>query len=433
VDEEDYFVIADGTKHHCPSSGEGNVMNDFPEEWMYFGDPKLNTVFLHGKRPDDVIGDENWRRMVTFELFSFGRTRSWKRKLTGTDHYYVFTMVDKESSHEDMTQLINTLFDEPYVSHGTASDTGVTIRNSTKKLFLNETATITAVRNPQEGTVTWETLDGGTVQGIDDTSATLTAPGTPGTIHVRAEFMGMADTLALEVIDPAAIHLKYNAGGLDVEDWVSAANLIEGGKGYTFSFDPDTTKATDPAPAEIYKTVQHFDHSYNIDVPDGQYVVRLHFVMNSGGRRMNYAIEGEMVLSDYGVIEEAGGTEIAWVRDFPVTVSDGNGLQIEATGIDGSDVFEAGVEVIATGPSAAGTPRGIRPAVNAGLTVVTKGRGIVVSSTGGIGSRARLLSTDGKTLATADVQCGRAELVAPGPGVYLVSMTRGKGRLVRIP
>jgi hypothetical protein len=419
VEEEDYFVTSDGTMYHCRSN-ERNTMNDFPDEWMYFGDPNLQSVFLHGKRPDDTHGDENWRRLVTFELFSFGRGRDWRRRLTGTDNYYVFTFVDENTSHQDMTQLINELFDEPYVSHGTASDTGVTIRNSTKMLFVNERDTLTAARFPKEGTVSWEVLDAGQITAIDDTSAIVTAPATATTMRVRAEFMGFSDTLAIEISDPADIHLKLNAGGLDVEDWQSAANLITGGERYSFSWDADLSVATDPAPLEVYKTVHHEDHSYNIAVPDGAYTVRIHFVNNADGRKMNYAIEGRSVLSSYGITEDAGALKVAYVKEFEVTVGDGNGLQIEATGAEGSDVFEAGVEIIARGASAhrAAPAVAVRPGASAAVRQTAAA--ITVSLGGANDLPVRLITPDGRTVARGSMNAGTARLSAPSTGVYLL-------------
>ena len=64
-----------------------------------------------------------------------------------------------------------------------------------------------------------------------------------------------------------------------------------------------------------------------------------------GKRSMTYKVEGETILSNFDIITEAGGIGKVLVRDFPVTVSDNNGLQIECLG-NGEDVFECGLEII---------------------------------------------------------------------------------------
>jgi hypothetical protein len=67
---------------------------------------------------------------------------------------------------------------------------------------------------------------------------------------------------------------------------------------------------------------------------------------------MTFTIEGEAALTGFNPAEEAGGTNTGIVKEFDVTVSDGNGLRIEADKGDGDDVFVCGIEIAA---SAGGT------------------------------------------------------------------------------
>ena len=67
---------------------------------------------------------------------------------------------------------------------------------------------------------------------------------------------------------------------------------------------------------------------YNIPVENGTYTVTLHFAEtafgNEGQRQFNVEIEGVQVLTDYDIIEEAGGPNIAKEETiFNVSVSDG--------------------------------------------------------------------------------------------------------------
>jgi len=82
-------------------------------------------------------------------------------------------------------------------------------------------------------------------------------------------------------------------------------------------------------------------------VPDGTYLVRIHFADGaSGGRAMDYTIEDEKVLDDFSIADAAGGAGKAIVKQFTVTVDDGNGLQISARQDGGNDAFDAGIEII---------------------------------------------------------------------------------------
>ena len=116
VDPADYFVLADGVKRF---GKDLNTVPDMSPEWVYFADPQLHDMMLIGKYPDDEHMDENWRDFRTYELFSFGRTdrrENWKRLLTGTDHYFVYTFLPRETPHEGVTNFIEALLNKPYES-----------------------------------------------------------------------------------------------------------------------------------------------------------------------------------------------------------------------------------------------------------------------------------------------------------------------------
>jgi hypothetical protein len=430
VNDDDFFYTSDGTKRTARS--ERNTIGDFPDEWMYFGDPDRDVMFLHGKRPDDEINDENWRRLSTFELYSFGRgdkNDGWRRRLTGTDNYYVFTFVDASMAHAEVEQTITDMFAKPF--EPLAEVTGVAIRKAETRMPINGSLTVNAARFPKEGAISWSCPDGAAVQAIDDTSAAVTAPATAGTIRIVATFMDDADTLSLEVFDPAQLHLKINAGGGAYEDWEAGADYILDGEQYSFGFDTDVSQTANPAPADIYKTVHHMDHSYDIDVANGEYLVRIHFVNNGSGRLMNYAIEGQPVLQDFTVTEEAGGQEIALAKEFQVTVSDGNGLQIEATKGSGNDVFEAGVEVIAQGTIGTAFDRVPATARHAAVSIQRSGATIAVR-TPAHNATVQLVSLDGTIVASSAVVAGTARLTAPSTGAYLLRIDNRVHRIMHV-
>ena len=169
-----------------------------------------------------------------------------------------------------------------------------------------------------------------------------------GPYHVSASAGGKTGTAVVNVAAAPPVHLKINAGGPAVAGWEAGSSYVSGGADHDFGQTPSVAGVIDPAPAEVYRTVRHQDHSYSFpELPNGTYTVRLHFVdQHSADRSMGYSIEGVKVLSNFNIVDEAGGVNRALVREFAVTVSDGNGMQIVATRDNGNDVFEAGIEIL---------------------------------------------------------------------------------------
>lgn len=108
-------------------------------------------------------------------------------------------------------------------------------------------------------------------------------------------------------------------------------------------------KVRAPAPVDVYQTARHRPHRDSFKVPNGDYLVRLHFSDEHDAegkmREMNFVIENRRALQGFNVAA-AGGTSKAVVREFPVTVADGNGLQIVGEEPKGGDVFASGIEIL---------------------------------------------------------------------------------------
>ena len=159
-------------------------------------------------------------------------------------------------------------------------------------------------------------------------------------------------TVALPLIAARAAdtHLQINAGGTTVSGWQTDASFAKGGKGFPFPGKHDTSGVVGAAPNSVYESVRHTDHRYDFSkISDGDYVVRLHFTdgFQSRARSMQYRIEGKTVIDKFSVYEAAGDRALkVVVKDIPVRVRDGNGLQIECRKASGNDVFEAAVEVL---------------------------------------------------------------------------------------
>lgn len=197
------------------------------------------------------------------------------------------------------------------------------------------------------GAVSWTVSGGGTIS----SSGLFTAGATEGGPYTVTATSGtVSGTAALTVALAPPVHIKVNGGGPAVEGWVAGSAYVSNGEDFLFDGTATTTGVTSPAPLAVYQTVRHNDHSYSFPasaVPNGTYTVRIHFIdFHEADRKMNYSIEGESVLTNFNVTEAAGGTGKAVVREFQVQVTDGNGMQIQATKGSGNDVFEAGIEII---------------------------------------------------------------------------------------
>lgn len=159
---------------------------------------------------------------------------------------------------------------------------------------------------------------------------------------------------------PAQEHHRYRLNsGIDedrpVPGWDYAiAYTRPNAEGESYNFREhyagsiDLTPELPLAPEQVYWTCRHWDHSYDIPVPDGRYLVRLHFFDNQCDRSMTYLIEDHPVLEDFTPCTSDQTTRPALVREFEVSVTDGDGLQIDAVRDQGNDAFEAGIEVYST-------------------------------------------------------------------------------------
>lgn len=145
------------------------------------------------------------------------------------------------------------------------------------------------------------------------------------------------------------VPLRINAGGGDVEEWLAGSAFIRGGADYSFDGIHDISKVKDPAPAAVYTTVRHQNHHYEIPgLNAGDYFLRLHFTegFETDSRAMDYAINGQKVIDGLNVFAAAGGTRRALVIEIPFTLKKGESLKIEANEDGGTDVFEAGLEIL---------------------------------------------------------------------------------------
>jgi uncharacterized protein (TIGR03382 family) len=205
--------------------------------------------------------------------------------------------------------------------------------------------------DPFAAVISWSTSGGGSLVpdasggAVSDHTSTFTSNGSEGTFTVTAGAGGLTSNASVQV-EGIALPLRINSGDNDynVAGWNRDDPFVSGGADWVNPNDVDTSGVQDAAPADVYKSVRHQSpHAYTIPVPDGDYTLRLHFADAHENRSMNYFVEGVQILSDFD-IASAAGLNRALVRDFTVSVTDGDGMQVEAQS-DG-DVFEAGLEIL---------------------------------------------------------------------------------------
>jgi hypothetical protein len=118
ADAEDYFVTADGTKH-IPKG----AFKDFTPEWIYLGDPKVNSLLFFGKTPEDDAPNENHRQirkgnLHNMDLYSFGRTGKEEkyqvRGMSGNEHIAIIGFTKADQPHEEIAAMIEGFLAKPF-------------------------------------------------------------------------------------------------------------------------------------------------------------------------------------------------------------------------------------------------------------------------------------------------------------------------------
>jgi hypothetical protein len=133
--------------------------------------------------------------------------------------------------------------------------------------------------------------------------------------------------LALFTKNSNAPIYRINCGG-GAEPPYAADNFFTGGEGHSRVGDVDVSKVVNPAPLAVYQAErfsnQFGDFSYTLPglMPNQPYLVRLHFedsdFTQAGQRVFGVNINGPTYLSNYDIIEDAGGPFIAVVKEFVV-------------------------------------------------------------------------------------------------------------------
>jgi hypothetical protein len=137
--------------------------------------------------------------------------------------------------------------------------------------------------------------------------------------------------------------------------WAGDSAFASGGVSATRSDGLEPTLYPDAAPSKVYLNWRVGFSGYHFDsLPNGRYRARLHLVAPPGGvaSGLTLKMEGVKVLDNFWVLGAPdSGRFAADVREVAVTVSDGNGLSVEASGtraaaLAGLELWDEGLPLV---------------------------------------------------------------------------------------
>ncbi len=182
--------------------------------------------------------------------------------------------------------------------------------------------------------VSWSQDSGPGSVSFDDASAVDTGASfaVAGTYVLRLEADDgtdtRADTVQITVSEPGPVALAIDCGG---DGHTTADGIVYASdSGYLGGNESSTTAAiagTNEDP--LYQDSRYGDPlEYSIAVPDGSYILVLHFCENyfdsDGARIFDGIIEGVLEIDDLDLHHIAGGQHVAWDLRIPVTIADGS-------------------------------------------------------------------------------------------------------------
>jgi hypothetical protein len=202
-------------------------------------------------------------------------------------------------------------------------------------------------------TLSWSASGGGSVNQSGRYTAAATPSHGPHLVIVAATARGVTlrDTAKVMVSTVSCIHKRIDSGNNAYlpAGWESDDAYATGGSDWDNAATITTAGVPAAAPAGVYQSMRRGNpHSYHIPgLPQDFYTVRLHFAdPKDTVRLMQYTIQNVNVLRDFAVVPLAGAINKALALDFATQIQDTNGMLIACAGGSGSNVFEAGLEVM---------------------------------------------------------------------------------------
>ena len=166
---------------------------------------------------------------------------------------------------------------------------------------------------------------------------------------------GLSSTQAVALIDVGS---TAGSGIWSADRYGATAN----GSSFTSSANVVLSGVTNPAPLSVYQSYFQGSSgliSYQLPVPDGDYVVRLHFnepsVTGPNQRKFDVKLQGIVRQASYDIFAAAGGQNKAVTLTLPITVSGGVGLSLDLVGVVATPIL-SGIELTAASPLGVASP-----------------------------------------------------------------------------
>lgn len=149
----------------------------------------------------------------------------------------------------------------------------------------------------------------------------------------------------------AGVEYAVNSGGGDASPFVADAYFSGGG---TFSSGNtiNTSGVTNPAPQTVYQTERWGASTYTFPSlsPGTDYLVRLHFAetyhSTTGKRQFHVLLNGTQVLTNYDIVAEAGGNNIAVVEEFTVAANPSGQIIVQFQTGAFDNAKSSGIEIL---------------------------------------------------------------------------------------
>jgi hypothetical protein len=199
--------------------------------------------------------------------------------------------------------------------------------------------------------ITWS-VDCQSVQGSINATTGVFTGGTQigGPYTVTAEYNGITGTAKVNVTD---VWVKINCGSNDsVNGWLNDDDYLTNGDNYTWGTPPAFASSRGMAPESIYSSVVQSPgnkHSYKIPgnlLPPGVYNIRLHGSDSAGGQDMVYLANGDTLFNHFSWEDSIPGLDTAGYVVGEIKIEDNKGLTLECFSNSGTNVLEAGFELI---------------------------------------------------------------------------------------
>lgn len=161
---------------------------------------------------------------------------------------------------------------------------------------------------------------------------------------------------------PGSGAIAINTGSTTSYGSFIADTNYSGGNSYTSTNTIDTSKVTNPAPMQVYQSERFGNFTYTIPnlTPNASYNVRLHFAeiffTSSGQRLFNVSINSVPVLSNFDIYAQAGGANIAVIKEFTTNANSSGQIIIAFTNGLADNAKIDGIEVVGSGPTSTPTP-----------------------------------------------------------------------------